>query len=88
MGLPGAVALAALPASIVNSGYYRPPTIPWQYTLNVGVYYTFLQHYTVKIEAYNVIDDRNLQNDYSFYGNDFVTVIPPRSYDLTFTAKL
>ena len=45
-------------------------------------------HYTDKMEAYNVIDDRNLQNDYSYYGNGFVTVIPPRSYDLTFTAKL
>ncbi len=88
VGLPSGVALAALPASIVSSGYYRPPTIPWQFTLNAGVFYTFLQHYTVKFEVYNLTDERNLQNDYSFYGNDFLTVIPPRSYDLTFTAKL
>ena len=88
VGLPANVALAALPASIVATGYYKPPTIPWQYTLNVGVFYTFLQHYTLKFEVYNVTDNRNLQNDYPFYGNDFVTLIPPRSYDLTFTAKL
>jgi len=88
VGLPANVVLAALPASIVNTGYYKPPTIPWQYTLNVGVYYTFLQHYTLKFEVYNVTDNRNLQNDYPFYGNDFITLIPPRSYDLTFTAKL
>jgi outer membrane receptor protein involved in Fe transport len=80
--------LGALPQSILNTGYYTPPTIPWQYTINAGVFYTFQQHYTVKFEVYNLTDRRNLQNDYSFYGNDFVTVQPPRSYDLTFTAKL
>ncbi len=47
-----------------------------------------MQHYTLKFEIYNVANERNLQNDYSFYGNDFLTLIPPRSYDLTFTAKL
>jgi iron complex outermembrane receptor protein len=88
IGLPANVVLAALPASIVNSGYFKPPVIPWQYTLNAGVFYTFLQHYTVKFEIYNIANERNLQNDYSFYGNDFLTLIPPRSYDLTFTAKL
>jgi len=88
IGLPANVALAALPAAIANSGYYRPPTIPWQYTINAGVFYSFLDHYTVKFEIYNLTNERNLQNDYSFYGNDFLTLIPPRSYDLTFTAKL
>jgi outer membrane receptor protein involved in Fe transport len=88
VGLPANVVLAALPASIANTGYFKPPTIPWQYTLNAGVFYTFLEHYTVKFEIYNLANERNLQNDYSFYGNDFLTLIPPRSYDLTFTAKL
>lgn len=88
VGLPANVALAALPASIASTGYFKPPTIPWQYTLNAGVFYTFMQHYTLKFEIYNVANERNLQNDYSFYGNDFITLIPPRSYDLTFTAKL
>ncbi len=88
IGYSTATALAALPASIAATGYYRPPTIPWQYSINAGVFYTFLQHYTLKFEIYNLTNERNLQNDYSFYGNDFVTLIPPRSYDLTFTAKL
>ncbi|MGC1456658.1 MAG: TonB-dependent receptor [Steroidobacteraceae bacterium] len=88
IGYSSATALAALPASIAATGYYRPPTIPWQYTINAGVFYSFLDHYTVKFEIYNLTNERNLQNDYSFYGNDFLTVIPPRSYDLTFTAKL
>ena len=88
VGLPANTVLAALPASIVNTGYFKPPTIPWQYTLNAGVFYTFMTHYTVKFEIYNLANERNLQNDYSFYGNDFLTLIPPRSYDLTFTAKL
>jgi iron complex outermembrane receptor protein len=88
LGYPSSTVLAALPASIVATGYYRPPTIPWQYSINAGVFYTFLQHYTVKFEIYNLTNERNLQNDYSFYGNDFLTIIPPRSYDLTFTAKL
>ncbi|HTC52048.1 MAG TPA: TonB-dependent receptor [Steroidobacteraceae bacterium] len=88
IGYSAATALAALPPSIAATGYYRPPTIPWQYSINAGVFYNFLQHYTVKFEIYNLTNERNLQNDYSFYGNDFLTVIPPRSYDLTFTAKL
>jgi outer membrane receptor protein involved in Fe transport len=88
VGLPTATALAALPASIAATGYFKSPTIPWQYTINAGVFYSFLDHYTVKFEIYNLANKRNLQNDYSFYGNDFLTVIPPRSYDLTFTAKL
>ncbi len=88
IGYSSATALAALPASIAATGYYRPPTIPWQYTINAGVFYSFLDHYTVKFEIYNLTNERNLQNDYSFYGNDFLTLIPPRSYDLTFTAKL
>ena len=79
---------AALPASIVSTGYYVSPTIPWQYSINAGVFYNFLNHYTVKLEIYNLTNERNLQNDYNFYGNDFLTLQPPRSYDLTFTAKL
>ena len=84
--------IAALPAGLLSATgpawYYRPPTIPWQWTLNAGVFYTFLDHYTVKLEIYNVANKVNWQNDMSFYGNDFITQEPPRSFDLTFTAKL
>jgi len=79
-----------LPPYLINSttGYYLPPTIPWQFTVNTAVFYTFLDHYTVKFEIYNLTDEKNVLNDQGFYGNDFLTRLPTRSYDLTFTAKL
>ncbi len=86
VGLPAATVAAAYPTSIA-SGYYTPPTIPWQYTLNGAVFYSFRQHYTLKFAIYNLANHRNLENDYPYYGNDFLTILPPRSYDLTFTGK-
>jgi outer membrane receptor protein involved in Fe transport len=85
-GLPAATVAAAYPTAIA-SGYYTPPTIPWQYTLNGAVFYNFLQHYTVKFAIYNLANHRNLENDYPYYGNDFLTILPPRSFDLTFSGK-
>jgi len=81
-----------LPAGLVstlasNGGYYQSPTIPWQYTLNAAVFYSFLEHYNVKFAIYNVTSRHNLVNDYPFYGNDFLTRVPPRSYDLTLSGK-
>jgi outer membrane receptor protein involved in Fe transport len=75
-------------SSVVHAnGYYQAPTIPWQYTLNAGVFYNFLEHYSAKFEIYNLTNNRNLLNDQGFYGNDFLTRQPPRSYDLTFSGK-
>jgi outer membrane receptor protein involved in Fe transport len=74
------------PASILASGYYKSPTIPWQYTLNAAAFYTF-QKYTVKFAIYNLTDRHNLINDIPYYGNDFLTRVPPRSYDLTLSGK-
>jgi outer membrane receptor protein involved in Fe transport len=81
-----------LPASqaasyAANGGYYQSPKIPWQYTLNAGVFYSFEQHYTVKFMVYNLSDQHNLVNDVPFYGNDFITRVPPRSYDLSISGK-
>jgi outer membrane receptor for monomeric catechols len=76
-----------VPAYLVaNGGNYQSPQIPWQYTLNAAAFYTF-QQYTVKFSIYNLTDRRNLVNDYPFYGNDFLTIVPPRSYDLTISGK-
>jgi outer membrane receptor protein involved in Fe transport len=86
IGIPAATVAAAYPTTIA-SGYYTPPTIPWQYTLNGAVFYNFMQHYMLKFAIYNLANRRNLENDYPYYGNDFLTIIPPRSYDLTFSAK-
>jgi iron complex outermembrane receptor protein len=72
---------------VAADGKYTPPTIPWQYTLNAGVFYTYAERYTIKFMIYNLTDQHNKQNDYPFYGNDFLTFVPPRSYDLTLNAK-
>jgi outer membrane receptor protein involved in Fe transport len=77
----------SLAASLnANGGYYQSPKIPWQYTLNAAAFYTY-QKYTVKFSIYNLTGRHNLQNDYPFYGNDFLTRVPPRSYDLTLNGK-
>jgi hypothetical protein len=87
-GLPQLVGVGGLvPLSIVGAtGYYQSPRIPWQFTLNTALFYSF-DKYTVKFTVYNVTDQRNLTNDYPFYGNDFLTRVPPRSYDLTISGK-
>jgi outer membrane receptor protein involved in Fe transport len=77
----------AIPASVLKTGYYNPPTIPWQYTLNAGAFYTFLDHYTARLMIYNLANRVNWINDNPFYGNDFVTRQPTRSFDLTLTGK-
>jgi outer membrane receptor protein involved in Fe transport len=81
-GLPPAL-LASLTAS---HGYYQSPTIPWQYTLNGAVFYSF-QNYKAKLAIYNLTNRRNVTNDIPFYGNDFLTQQPPRDFDLTISAK-
>jgi hypothetical protein len=76
-----------VPLSVISAnGYYKSPQIPWQYTLNAGVFYGF-QNYLIKFTVYNLTDRHNLLNDNPYYGNDFISRVPPRSYDLSFTAK-
>jgi outer membrane receptor protein involved in Fe transport len=76
-----------VPLSVVGAnGYYTSPRIPWQFTLNAAVFYSF-DHYTVKFSVYNLTSEHNLINDIPYYGNDFLTRVPPRSYDLTLSAK-
>ena len=88
LDVPASSAYLPVPANIVaNGGYYKSPVIPWQYTLNAAVFYSFRQHYTVKLSIYNLTDRHNLINDFPFYGNDFLTRVPPRAFDLTFSAK-
>ena len=54
--------------------------------MNAAAFYSF-QKYTVKFTIYNLTDQHNLTNDIPFYGNDFLTRQPPRSYDLTLSGK-
>ena len=74
------------PSFKASGGYYQSPTIPWQYTLNTAVFYSF-QKYLVKFSIYNLTDRHNLVNDIPFYANDFLTRLPPRDYDLSVSAK-
>jgi len=78
---------AQLASFAANGGYYKAPIIHWQYTANAAVFYSFLDHYSVKFSIYNVANRRNLTNDVPFYGNDFITRQPPRDYDLSISAK-
>jgi outer membrane receptor for monomeric catechols len=77
----------AVPTSVVGAnGYFTPPRIPWQFTLNGGVFYNY-EHYSFKVMVYNLTSQHNLVNDIPFYGNDFLTRVPPRSFDFSFSAK-
>jgi outer membrane receptor protein involved in Fe transport len=88
-GLPALVGPGGVVSSsvVAANGLYTPPRIPWQYTINAGVFYTYENRYTVKFMVYNLTSQHNLINDYPYYGNDFLTRVPPRSYDLTLNAK-
>jgi outer membrane receptor protein involved in Fe transport len=84
-GYPG-ITTAQIAQFTASGGYYQSPVIPWQYTLNTAVFYGF-QNYLLKFSVYNLTDQHNLINDVPFYGNDFITRVPPRSYDITFSGK-
>jgi outer membrane receptor for monomeric catechols len=76
-----------VPQSVLNNGgYYQSPVIPWQYTINTSAFYKY-KNYEFKVSIYNLTDRRNLTNDIPFYGNDFITVNPPRSYAISIKAK-
>jgi len=78
---------AVLPASVIaNGGRYQSPVIPWQYTLNAAVYWD-VGRYEFKLAGNNITNQRNLVNDNPFYGNDFITVLPPASVDFTMKVK-
>jgi outer membrane receptor protein involved in Fe transport len=85
-GFPG-ISNALVTALDETGGYFRSPTIPWQYTLNTAAFYNFRDRYSIRLEVYNLTDRRNLANGNPFFGNDFLTVAPSRSYDLTLSAR-
>jgi hypothetical protein len=73
-------------SSVANGGYYKSPTIPRQYTLNTAAFYDF-HKFEIKASVYNLTNRRNLTNDSPYYGNDFITVNPPRSLEVSLKAK-
>lgn len=76
-----------VPADIVaNGGFYRSPTIPWQYTLNAAIFYEW-SHYSVTASVYNLTNQRNWQPSPSIYGNDFLVQNDPRTFEIRLRAK-
>ena len=54
--------------------------------MNAALFYNW-SHYMFKFTVYNLTDQRNLENDIPYYGNDFLTRLPPRSFDFSFSGK-
>lgn len=76
-----------VPLSVVGAnGYYNPPQIPWQYTLNAALFYSW-EHYQFRLSVYNVTDQHNVVNAFPYFGNDFLTRVPPTSFDFRFSAR-
>lgn len=77
-----------LPSKSVNlaTGYYKSPTIPWQYTWNLATFYEF-QNYRITFSVYNVTDQKNWQPSPGYYGNDFLVRSDPRTYEVRLEAK-
>ena len=77
----------SVPLSVVGAnGEYTPPQVPWQYTLNAAVFYS-VRHYLFKLSVYNLTDRHNLINAFPYFGNDFLTRVPPTSVEFRFSAK-
>lgn len=79
--------LFPLPADIVASGgVYRAPVIPWQYTANAAVFYEW-SHYVLTLSVYNLSNQRNWQPSPNLYGDDFLVLNDPRTFEARLQAK-
>ena len=81
--VPSNIAGAAGPNGFA---YYQSPVIPWQFTLNAAVFYEF-KNYVVTLSVYNLTNQRNWQPSPSLYGNDFLVMNDPRTFELRLQAK-
>lgn len=68
------------------AGYYKSPTIPWQYTWNASVFYES-GPYTLTFSVYNLTDQKNWAPSLPFYGTDFLVLSDPRTFELRLQAK-
>ncbi len=76
-----------VPQYVVNDGgYYHSPVIPWQFTMNVALFYT-VGKYTTTLSIYNFTNQTNWQSAPTYYGNDFLVRNDPRTFELRFQAK-
>ena len=76
-----------VPAGVVaNNGYLKSPVIPWQYTLNAAIFYEY-KRYTVTFSVYNLTDQHNWQPSPTLYGDDFLVLDDPRTFEIRLQAK-
>ena len=71
---------------IQNKGYFKSPGIPWQYTWNAAIFYSW-DKYTVTASVYNITNQINWQSSPNFYGNDMLVRNDPRTFELRLAAK-
>jgi outer membrane receptor protein involved in Fe transport len=85
-GFPIPTASVSPVAGQPDVGYYKSPVIPWQYTWNAATFYEWKQ-YTVTFSVYNLTDQHNWQPSPGFYGNDFLVLSNPRTFEIRLQAK-
>jgi outer membrane receptor protein involved in Fe transport len=81
--VPAGIAAGAGPNGFA---YYKAPQIPWQFTWNAAVFYEF-KNYVVTLSVYNLTNQRNWQPSPNIYGNDFLVMDDPRTFELRVQAK-
>jgi TonB-dependent Receptor Plug Domain len=81
------VASSFVPMSVQsNNWYFRSPTIPTQYTMNIAAFYEWKQ-YSITASLYNVTNQINWESAPAYYGNDFLVRSDPRTFEVRLTAK-
>jgi hypothetical protein len=81
--VPAAIAAGAGPNGLV---YYHSPLIPWQFTWNAAIFYE-ISKYTFTLSVYNLTNQRNWQPSPTLYGNDFLVMDDPRTFEFRVQAK-
>jgi outer membrane receptor protein involved in Fe transport len=66
--------------------YYQSPRIPWQYTMNMSIFYE-TGPYIYTDSAYNITDRLNWQSSPAFYGSDFLVRNDPRTIEFRLQAR-
>lgn len=83
----GAGGLVPLPSEVLSAnGYLKSPVIPWQFTWNASVFYEW-SRYTITLSVYNLTDQRNWQPSPTLYGDDFLVLDDPRTFEVRLQAK-
>ncbi len=85
----GPAVLSLVPASVSRrrAATWKSPVIPWQvHAERLGVLREW-SHYTITGSVYNFTNQRNWQPSPSIYGNDFLVLNDPRTFEIRLQAK-